>query len=152
MNRSFSLISSFLVSDVSESLILLKSNERCERIAQVAHQKWATMSDLLRSLTKNERMSESLIFLSESLIRSFLDKKRAIRSEIKWANSQPCEMGAKYYLSFRWKRWMIWCVPFPVVSYCIQEVQLCSFSCCAQLWKLEHFKCFRCPPLIAWTL
>ena len=41
------LISSFLVSDVSESL---------------------------RSLTKNERMSESLIFLSESLICSFLDK------------------------------------------------------------------------------
>ena len=45
------------------------------------------MSDLL---TKNEWMSESLIFLSKSLIRSFLDKKRAIRSEIKWANSQPC--------------------------------------------------------------
>ena len=60
---SETLISSFLVSDVSESL---------------------------RSLTKNERMSESLIFLSKSLIRSFLDKKLAIRSEIKWANSQPC--------------------------------------------------------------
>ena len=44
---SKSLIPSFLVSDVSESL---------------------------RSLTKNERMSESLIFLSESLIRSFLGK------------------------------------------------------------------------------
>ena len=54
-NRSFSLISSFLVSDVSESLISLKSNERCERIAQVAHQKWATMSDSLRSLRGNER-------------------------------------------------------------------------------------------------
>ena len=36
-------------------------------------------------------MSELLIFLSELLIRLFLDKKRAIRSEIKWANSQPCE-------------------------------------------------------------
>ena len=22
---------------------------------------------------------------------------------------------------------------------------MCSFSCCAQLWKLEHFKCFKCP-------
>ena len=32
-------------------------------------------------------MSESLIFLSESLIRTFLGKKLAIRSE--WANSQP---------------------------------------------------------------
>ena len=33
------LIFALLVSDVSESLILLNSNERCERIAQVAHQK-----------------------------------------------------------------------------------------------------------------
>ena len=33
---SESLISSFLVSDVSESLISLKSNERCERIAHFA--------------------------------------------------------------------------------------------------------------------
>ena len=33
-------------------------NEWCEQITQVAHQKWATMSDLLRLLTKNERMSE----------------------------------------------------------------------------------------------
>ena len=40
------------------------------------------MSKLLRLLTKNERMSESFIFLSESLIRSFFGQKRAIRSEI----------------------------------------------------------------------
>ena len=44
--------------DVSESLILLKSNERCERIAQVPHWKWAIVSELLRSLTNNEQMSE----------------------------------------------------------------------------------------------
>ena len=37
-----------------------------ERFAQFAHQKWATMSESLRSLTKNERMSESLVFLSTS--------------------------------------------------------------------------------------
>ena len=40
-------------------------NERCERITQFAHQKWATMSNLL---TKNEWMSESLVF---SANRSF---------------------------------------------------------------------------------
>ena len=40
------------------------------------------MSKSLRSLTKNERKSESFIFLSESLIRSFFGRKRAIRSEI----------------------------------------------------------------------
>ena len=50
-----SLIPSFLVSDVRESLRSLTKNERCERS--------------LRLLTKNERMSESLVFLSESLIR-----------------------------------------------------------------------------------
>ena len=38
---SDSLIPSFLVSNVSESLRSLTKNERCERIAQVAHQKWA---------------------------------------------------------------------------------------------------------------
>ena len=36
-----------------ESLRSLIKNERCEQIAQVAYQKWATMSDSLRSLTKN---------------------------------------------------------------------------------------------------
>ena len=36
---SESLISSFLVSNVSESLRELTKNERCERIAQVDHQK-----------------------------------------------------------------------------------------------------------------
>ena len=38
---SESLISSFLVSDVRESLRSLTKNERCEQIDQVAHQKWA---------------------------------------------------------------------------------------------------------------
>ena len=71
------LIPSFLVSDVIESLMLLNKNGRCEWIA---HRKWAIVSELLKSLTKNETMSESLVFLSESLIRS----------ENQWANSQPC--------------------------------------------------------------
>ena len=66
-----------------------------ERFAQVAHQKWATMSNSLRLLTKNERMSESLVFLSESLIRSFFCKKRVFRSENWLANSQPCIFLAK---------------------------------------------------------
>ena len=91
------------ISDVSESLRSLTKNEQwwaicsgfspkmsdVEQFAQVAHQKWATMSESLRSLTKNERMSESLVFFSESLIRSFLDKKQAVRSENRCANSQP---------------------------------------------------------------
>ena len=37
---SNSLVPSFLVSDVRESLRWLTKNEGCERITQVAHQKW----------------------------------------------------------------------------------------------------------------
>ena len=47
---SESLIPSFLVSNVSKSFILLKSNERCERIAHFAHQKWA-----------NERFAQKIL-------------------------------------------------------------------------------------------
>ena len=83
VNRSFR---SNQMSDVSELLRSLTKNERCERIPQ---RKWVIMSKSLRSLTKNERISESLVFLSELLIRSLFRKKRAIRSEIRWANSQP---------------------------------------------------------------
>ena len=54
VNHSFLLISSFFVSDVSESLISLRSNEPCEWIAHFAHQKWGTMSNLLKSLRENE--------------------------------------------------------------------------------------------------
>ena len=51
----------FLVRDVSESLISLKSNERCERIAHFAHQKWAmwanrSVFDKKRAIQSNERI------------------------------------------------------------------------------------------------
>ena len=68
-----------------------------ERFAQVARRKWAIVSELLRSLTKNERMSQSVVFLSESLIHSFLGKKRAIRSENWWAKSQPCFLVSVFF-------------------------------------------------------
>ena len=80
----------FLMSAVSESLRSLTKNERFKQIAQVTHQKWATMSESLRLLTKNEWMSELLVFLSKSLIRSFFRKKRVIHSKTNWAYSQPC--------------------------------------------------------------
>ena len=50
-------------------------NERCERLAQVAHQKWA-----------NERI-ESLVSCVNPSFAHFLRKKRAIRSENWLANS-----------------------------------------------------------------
>ena len=51
---SKSLISSFLVSDVSESLRSLTKNERCEWIAQVAHQKWAIRSGRSEEMSDHE--------------------------------------------------------------------------------------------------
>ena len=52
-----------------------------EWFAQVAHDKWGYR-------TKNERMSELLVFFER--IAHFLRKKRVIRSGNQWANSQPC--------------------------------------------------------------
>ena len=60
-----------------------------ERYPHIAQMKWAIVSESLRLLTKNEQMSESLVFLRESLICSFLGKKRAIRLENRWAKSLP---------------------------------------------------------------
>ena len=45
-----------------------------ERFSQVAHQKWVTMSESRRLLTNNEQMSELLVFLSKTIIRSFFRK------------------------------------------------------------------------------
>ena len=80
---SKSLISSFLVSYVSESLRSAHQKwamwANCsghstkmsnhERFAQVAQRNWAIVSKSLKLLNKNERMSESLIFFGAN--RSF---------------------------------------------------------------------------------
>ena len=70
-NRSFR---SNQMSDVSESLILLNKNEWPWAIPSGRSEEMSDVSELLILLTKIERMSESLIFLSESLIHSFMDK------------------------------------------------------------------------------
>ena len=65
---------------------------KCERFAQIAQDKWATVSESLRSLIENEQLwaicsgcswwiSKSLAYMSESLIRPFAHKKWAIRSK-----------------------------------------------------------------------
>ena len=75
------------MSNVSESLISLTKKEWPWAICSGGSEEMNDVSESLILLTKIERMCESLIFLSKSLIRSFLDKKWAIRLEIKWANS-----------------------------------------------------------------
>ena len=98
---SDSLIPSFLISDVSESLRSLTKNEPCEQIAQGTHQKRATMSDLLRLLTKNEQseqiaqvvhqklatMSNLLRSLNKNEQIAHFLKKWMIRSFFSWKMS-----------------------------------------------------------------
>ena len=62
-----------------KSIDLLISSEWSEQIAQ---DKWATVRDSLRSLTKNEQMSELLTFWVNHSFAHFFGKKRAIRSKI----------------------------------------------------------------------
>ena len=47
-----------------------------EQIAQVAHDKWVTVSDSLRLLMINERMSESLVFWENLLFAHSLTKNK----------------------------------------------------------------------------
>ena len=62
-----------------KSIDLLISSEWSEQIAQ---DKWATVRDSLRSLTKNEQMSELLTFWVNHSFAHFFSKKQAIRSKI----------------------------------------------------------------------
>ena len=85
------------------------------------------MSDSPRSLRGNERlwanrsgrspkMSESLVILSESLLRAFLGKKLMIRSENRLANSQHWKNRA----SHGWREWMYQYV-WHLFIYCISS-------------------------------
>ena len=51
--------------------------------------KMRDVSESLRSLNKNEQMSESLVFFEQIAHLLIFRKKRAIHSENQWANSQP---------------------------------------------------------------
>ena len=61
-----------------------------DRFALVALYKRDTMSKLIPSIFKKRNGSDSLFFRIELLFRSFDHKKRVIRSENQWSNSQPC--------------------------------------------------------------
>ena len=101
---------------IAHSLRSLKSNEQlwaihsdrssemsdCERIAQVAHIKRATVSKLLRLLTKNEQCeriaqvahqkwaNERITRFFEQIAHSLIFSQKTSDSLSRWANSQPC--------------------------------------------------------------
>ena len=61
-----------------------KSN--CEWIAQVAHDKRATVSDLLRVLMRKEQMSQSLFFIENCSFALSLKKKSNLQKKM-WLSS-----------------------------------------------------------------
>ena len=72
-----------------------------ERFALIAQRKWAIVSESLRSLTKNEQMSESLIFLTDLLIcrQKTSDSLRNLISE--FPALENFSVGNLAYLLFR---------------------------------------------------
>ena len=112
MNHLLALISSFWWAHL---LISLNLNERLwaigsdhsrqmsdqEQIAQVPQRKWATVSNLLTSLRGNERCEQIAHFAHQQWVNEWISHffewiaHSLIRSEIKWANSQPCQKGGQ---------------------------------------------------------
>ena len=82
-------ICSFLLSEVSESLRLLRTNERPQAICSGRSEGMSDREQIAQ--VSNQKMSESLTFWANCSFAHFFGKKRAIRSKIRWANSQPCE-------------------------------------------------------------
>ena len=77
---AYSLIAHSLIAHSLIAHSLIRSNRsgqmsECERFAQVAQDKWANVSDSLRSLRTKERMSESLGFFEQIAHFLFLSQK-----------------------------------------------------------------------------
>ena len=86
------------MSHVSKSLRSLTKNERCEQIAQVAHQKWekwATMSDSRKLLTNNERIAQVANF--------FAKKEQFTQKTYEWISSPAFYVKEQAQKSMKFK-------------------------------------------------
>ena len=111
---------------IAHSLRSLKSNEwlwanrsdrSCqkrdrEQIAQVAHDKWATASDLLRSLMINERMNESLVFSEQIAYSLFCSQQTSVSRKQFWLKSYLLVRLCMFFLRgihlFPLCYWVMW--------------------------------------------
>ena len=127
----------FFSEHVSESLRSLTKNERCERIAQVAHQKWVTMSDLLTSRRGNERSwgnrSGRSPKMSEWVKRSSFWANHSIAhfwAKNRWTKSQPWKLMRDAVAHIRSENWqeILWLILYPETD------GRCCGSC--KIWKL----------------
>ena len=132
------------MSNVSEALRPLTKNE----------QPWAIRSGLLPKMSNHEQIAkgthqksanERIIFFLA--IRSFFRNKQAIRSEIWWANSQPCKYVTKGRSEVKYNDISLSCYPnnnymliFEYVFINIVRVQTqCSLIGIAKklLWRIK---------------
>ena len=137
LTPSFAQFAQIKWATVSDSLRSLKTIERqwgnCsgrseemsdrEQFAQVTQRKWAMWANRSFRSPKMSKWVNRSFFLSESLICSFLDKKRAIRSKIKWANSQPCQfvpLSTKWWV-FHLVYNMVWPIGSSLSSWLWQQ-------------------------------
>ena len=94
----------FVLCKIYENLLWQSPNTGLgiRSFTKIAQIKWATVRDSLRSLRTNERFAQDAHdkWANRSFIRSlfahFFSQKRAIRSENRWANSQPCPNITKF--------------------------------------------------------
>ena len=70
----------------------------CEQIAQVAHDKWANVSDLLRSLRTNEQMSKKLSFFKQ--IAHFLFCSQKMSDSLKKIRKNRFFTFSQFFLKF----------------------------------------------------
>ena len=84
--------------------------ERCEQITHFTHKKWATVSDLLRSITKNEipwanhsglspkmsKWANGSFILSKLLIHAFFCKKKWFAQKINEQIPNPAKRKSKF--------------------------------------------------------
>ena len=102
----------------------------CEWIAQIAHDKWANVSNLLRPLRTNEQMSESLGFLTNCSFFSFAYKKWVIRSK---------KFGKNLFLVFFYSFFGSFCLKQKIRSFLLSEVSelLRSLRTNEQPWAIH---------------
>ena len=132
---SESLIPPFFVSDVSESLRLLTKNER---IAQVTHQKWETMSDLLTLLRGNERWWANRSGHS-------LKMSKWVNHWFFWANRSFAHFGQK--TSDLLRKSMI---EFPALLIFSERPE--QFAHIAHFWWVSFaFRSYRSPKKMEWA-
>ena len=143
---SKSLIPSFLMSDVSESLRSLTKNEQCEQIAQVAHQKWAMWANRSgRSPKMCEWANRSFFRANRSFAHFFAKHERFAQKNDEQIPSPEFFCLLDFWLFFSSHRFRL-LVSSHRISVNINTKGLCK---CVYAWIYSILLMFT-SPFLAW--